>query len=193
MVLISLLMQLLHARQLGMLREERQLHQTLASSATPRRPAFQPANHRTPLSLSQRFMSVALSSSSDLRSLGYVEPRHSTQIATSPWRVQSGDNERVRDFGSSRVANWLPWHPQEYTPVPARVALCTPGLEFQEPVFVDLLTGEVTKRSAPVVANGLGGFRNLPLQDYPYADAERIEVGLAGLPSSLLRCPPSGR
>jgi hypothetical protein len=87
--------------------------------------------------------------------------------------------------GSSLLAYWLPWQPQEYTPHPARVALTVTGMSFTEPVLVNLLSGEV--RTLPVPARIAGGvrFEDLPLGDYPVIIAERGELEL-----SLTRSTP---
>ncbi len=81
------------------------------------------------------------------------------------------------------AAYWLPWQPQEYTPHPARIELRLPGLDFKEPVLVNLLTGAVTALPLPEQEGGTYVFRDLPLQDFPLAIAERVEVVLSEEPT----------
>jgi len=78
--------------------------------------------------------------------------------------------------GARLVAWWVPWQPQELVR-PARIDLKLEGVRFDEPVYVDLLTGAV--RAADVQPDGAGGsvVRGAPMLDYPMVLAERREVG----------------
>jgi hypothetical protein len=81
--------------------------------------------------------------------------------------------------GSHLIAYWLPWHPQEYTPDPARITLELKDCPFKKPVRIDLLTGKVYQLDAPKEKNGTTVFDDIPLSDYPYLIAELDEVEFA--------------
>lgn len=88
--------------------------------------------------------------------------------------------------GAALAVWWLPWQPQEFTPQPARIRLRALGLEFREPVLVDLLSGEVFALPPPGWDGTASIFDRLPLQDYPLAIAERDEVPLGSASVSNL-------
>ncbi len=80
--------------------------------------------------------------------------------------------------GSTLVAYWLPWQPQEYTPRPARVSLQVPATRFADPVLVNLLSGEVVDLPAPIRSGDADVFTDLPLFDFPLVIVERAEISL---------------
>jgi hypothetical protein len=76
------------------------------------------------------------------------------------------------------IAYWLPWHPQEYTPEPAVIDLELADCTFEQPVRIDLLTGEVFQIEAFENKRGKVVFYKLPLSDYPFLIAELEEIEL---------------
>jgi hypothetical protein len=84
----------------------------------------------------------------------------------------------VTGDGDHLIAYWLPWHPQEYTPDPARINLELSDCSFDRPVLIDLLSGEVYQLADPENKNGKTVFHDLPLSDYPFLIAEHSEVEL---------------
>jgi len=77
------------------------------------------------------------------------------------------------------IAYWLPWHPQEYTPEPATINLELEDLTFENPVRIDLLSGNVYQIDNMENKNGRTIFQDLPLSDYPFLIAEQNEIELA--------------
>jgi hypothetical protein len=84
----------------------------------------------------------------------------------------------VTPEGNHLIAYWLPWHPQEYTPVPATIKLELKNCPFENPVRIDLLTGKVYQIENMENKNGKTLFQELPLSDYPFLIAEQDEVDL---------------
>ena len=84
----------------------------------------------------------------------------------------------ITTAGSHLVAYWLPWHPQEYTPEPARIKLALSDFRFDNPVRIDLLSGKVYQIENLEKVNGKMIFQDLPLTDYPFLIAERDEIDL---------------
>ena len=80
--------------------------------------------------------------------------------------------------GTTLIAYWLPWQPQEYTPRPARITLRIPGAKFTAPVLVNLLDGSVHALAAPRAENGVAVFSDLPLFDFPLVIVEQAEIAL---------------
>ena len=70
---------------------------------------------------------------------------------------------------------WLPWRPQEIIK-PARVRVEWPDVSWNEPVFVDLLSGEVSEAATKK------GAVEVPLADYPMILTERSVLELADKP-----------
>ncbi len=91
-----------------------------------------------------------------------------------------------------RVAAWLPWRPQEIV-MPAKVGLRLQGVVWKDPVWVDVLSGEVhaCERQGDAI---LG-----PLADYPVFFTERESIDVAQTPAqpgetefpTLLRWDPT--
>ena len=75
------------------------------------------------------------------------------------------------------LAYWLPWIPQETISEFASVVLDV-GLEFRDPVLLDLLTGSVYAVDDYQSSGGKTHFGSLPLADYPLIISERNEVVL---------------
>jgi polysaccharide biosynthesis protein PslG len=73
------------------------------------------------------------------------------------------------------LAYWIPWRPQEIVQ-PATVDVKWEGVEWDEPVVVDLMTGEVT--AAERVDKAL----RVPMSDCPMLLAERASLDLADAP-----------
>ena len=80
--------------------------------------------------------------------------------------------------GSSFLAYWLPWQPQEYTPKPASISLRVPGVIYHEPVLVNLLAGSIHALPVPQTLGNDTIFSALPLFDFPLVIVERLEVDL---------------
>jgi len=78
--------------------------------------------------------------------------------------------------GKPFVAYWLPWNPQENIVNTAQVALTVDDLKFDNPVLVDLLTGDVYQLSNFENQKNMVRFSKLPLADYPFAIVEKSEV-----------------
>jgi len=76
------------------------------------------------------------------------------------------------------IAYWLPWHPQEHTPDPATINLELHEIEFEKPVRIDLLTGEVYEIDKFENKSGITLFYDLPLSDYPFLIAELEEIDI---------------
>jgi len=75
------------------------------------------------------------------------------------------------------VAYWLPWILQETISEFATVSLDV-GLEFKDPVLLDLLTGNAYAVEGFQSSGGKTRFGSLPLTDYPLLISERNEVVL---------------
>jgi uncharacterized protein YndB with AHSA1/START domain len=73
------------------------------------------------------------------------------------------------------LAYWIPWRPQEIVE-PATVDVTWEAADWDEPVVVDLMTGEVT------TAELVGGALRVPMSDCPMLLAERAALDLADEP-----------
>lgn len=101
---------------------------------------------------------------------GLVDPGEK-RFPMVPWTAAFVDNE-----GTSMIAWWVPWQMQEIVR-PARVDLAIRGAEFQVPVLVDLLDGNVY----PVLTEQTDGVlrvKGVPLADYPFMLVERRSLSL---------------
>ena len=75
--------------------------------------------------------------------------------------------------GHTLLSWWLPWNAQEYLPKPAKVKITLEGVQFKDPVLVDLLSGNVFMVQDYSVKNGQAILTDLPLSDYPLVLAEK--------------------
>lgn len=82
----------------------------------------------------------------------------------------------TRAKGGNIAAYWLPVRMQEKT-LPAQIQLTLKNIEFQEPLFLDLLDGKVYEPQLEKQENTLI-FKNLPLQDYPFLIVEKQSIEL---------------
>ena len=78
--------------------------------------------------------------------------------------------------GNNLVAWWLPWNAQEYLPKLAKVKISLEGLQFKDPVLLDLLDGEVYELDNYSNENGNYTFNELALADYPLVIVERNTI-----------------
>jgi hypothetical protein len=69
--------------------------------------------------------------------------------------------------GINLIAWWLPWNAQEYLPKLAKVKISLEGIQFKNPVLIDLLDGKVYKIEDFSNENGNCIFNKLALADYP--------------------------
>lgn len=74
--------------------------------------------------------------------------------------------------GNNLLAWWLPWNMQENIKEFARISLSIHGVEFSDPVGIDLLSGSVFE----VKYEGKGLFKKLELADYPLVIVERESI-----------------
>ncbi|MEM9389068.1 MAG: hypothetical protein AAGA02_01265 [Bacteroidota bacterium] len=74
------------------------------------------------------------------------------------------------------LAYWLPWNAQEYLPRLAEVAMEIDQVQFDNPVLVDLLNGDVYDLKAFQNQEDKIVFDKLPLADYPLAIVESEEI-----------------
>jgi len=109
----------------------------------------------------------------DKATIEIVEPgifygigKHEDRFPCVPWQVT------LRQEGAPMLVYWLPWRPQEIIK-PARVRVELPDVSWNEPVLVDLLSGEVSE-----VTNKEGALE-VPLADYPMILTERSVLELA--------------
>ncbi len=79
---------------------------------------------------------------------------HEDRFPCAPWQIT------MRKNGKPMLAYWLPWRPQEIIK-PATVRISWPGVSWNEPVCVDLLSGAVFEATAK------GGALEVPFADYP--------------------------
>jgi len=78
--------------------------------------------------------------------------------------------------GNNLVAWWLPWNAQEYLPKLAKVKISLEGMQFKDPVLLDLLNGKVYNVDNYNIGNGICTFNELVLADYPLVIVERNTV-----------------
>lgn len=88
--------------------------------------------------------------------------------------LASFKNEEER----SLIAYWLPWHPQEIIKF-ATIDLKVYGIEYKDPVLIDLLKGEVLKIKQFSQEKEAVLFHNIPLADYPFVIMEKSSVQLS--------------
>jgi hypothetical protein len=86
----------------------------------------------------------------------------------------------LRQEGVPMLAYWLPWRPQEIVQ-PASVEVSWEAADWDEPVVVDLMTGEVT------TAERVGDALRVPMSDCPMVLAERAGLDLADEPQQPSR------
>jgi hypothetical protein len=82
-----------------------------------------------------------------------------------------------RSKDAALLAFWLPWIMQETISEFATVSLDV-GMEFRDPILLDLLTGNVYALEDFESTDGESRFGRLPLADYPLVIAERNEIVL---------------
>jgi hypothetical protein len=80
------------------------------------------------------------------------------------------------DEGNWMVAWWLPWNAQENLSKLALINLRINGIIFNDPVLIDLLTGNVFDYSSFNKERGVMVCNNLPLADYPLILVERKTI-----------------
>jgi polysaccharide biosynthesis protein PslG len=73
------------------------------------------------------------------------------------------------------LAYWLPWHAQEIIRE-GRIRLSLNNVKFNEPVLVDLLTGNAYNVEMKMSSSGETLFENIPLADYPFVIVEKREL-----------------
>lgn len=77
------------------------------------------------------------------------------------------------------VAWWLPWNMQEYLPELATVTISLDGIHFDDPVLVDLLTGDVFEIGDKITDRNNGSVvKNISLSDYPLLIVERKTLNI---------------
>ncbi len=81
----------------------------------------------------------------------------------------------IDDEGNDLVAWWLPWNMQEYLPKLARVSISLEGVQFNDPVFIDPLTGNVYEVQVKNEKNGCI-VDEIVLADYPFIIVERSTI-----------------
>lgn len=84
----------------------------------------------------------------------------------------------INSENESLVAYWLPWHPQENIMQAANINIIIENTNFDNPVMVDLLTGDVLEIIDFENVDNNVIFNNIPLIDYPLCIIERNEVDL---------------
>ena len=94
---------------------------------------------------------------------------HEDRFPCVPWQFA------MRREDTHMLAYWLPWRPQEIVR-PATVRISWPSVSWREPVWVDLLSGEVSE------ARRVGGDVEAPMADYPMLLSERDSLDLAEAP-----------
>lgn len=79
--------------------------------------------------------------------------------------------------GNDLVAWWLPWNMQENLAKLATINLSLNGIQFDDPVLIDPLSGEVYEISIKNNENGCV-VENTVLSDYPFIVAEKSTVNI---------------
>lgn len=79
--------------------------------------------------------------------------------------------------GKYFIAYWLPWHPVELINE-ASISLSINGINFSNPVLVDLLNGKVYELSGYKKESKSISFSGIPLADYPFVIMERDQIEL---------------
>jgi hypothetical protein len=80
--------------------------------------------------------------------------------------------------GNNLIAWWLPWNAQEYLPKLAKIKISLEGIEFKDPVLIDLLDGQVYELENFGSENGRFVFDKLAMADYPFSIVERHTIKL---------------
>ena len=80
--------------------------------------------------------------------------------------------------GKNLIAWWLPWNMAEYLPKFAEISLSIEGIEFSNPVMVDLLEGKVYEVGEFRKSESGLQFMNLPLADYPFIICEKELINI---------------
>ncbi len=78
--------------------------------------------------------------------------------------------------GNNLIAWWLPWNAQEYLPKLATVKISLEGIQFKDPVLLDLLDGQVYELDNYSNENGNCVFNKLAMADYPLLIVERNTI-----------------
>jgi hypothetical protein len=94
---------------------------------------------------------------------------HEDRFPCLPWQLAMRRDE------TPLLAYWLPWRPQEIVQ-PATVRFTWPGVRWNAPVCVDLLSGAVSE------ARTVNGELEVPLADYPLLVTEDAALELADEP-----------
>lgn len=100
---------------------------------------------------------------------------HESRFPCVPWQLALRKAGRHGMPDLPMLAYWLPWRPQEIVRA-ATVHVDWALAAWNEPVVVDLLTGEVSE------AKAAGGSLEVPLADYPFVLTERKALELADTP-----------
>jgi len=77
------------------------------------------------------------------------------------------------------IAWWLPWNMQEYLPRLATIDIQLEGVNFEDPVLVDLLSGEVYEITDYEKSGNSISFSGMVLADYPLVLVERESINFA--------------
>jgi len=77
--------------------------------------------------------------------------------------------------GNNLLAWWLPWNMQEYLPKLAKVSISLKGIDFDDPVMLDPLTGEVYEIEINTTDSGCI-LKEVVLADYPFIIVERKTI-----------------
>ena len=81
------------------------------------------------------------------------------------------------DKGNNLVAWWLPWNAQENVDKLATVNITLEGIQFSNPVLVDLLSGNVYDARENVLNQDNGcSIKNISLADYPLLMVEKASL-----------------
>lgn len=94
---------------------------------------------------------------------------HENRFPCVPWQVA------MRREEEPLLVYWLPWRPQEIVE-PATVGIDWPGVSWEEPVCVDLLSGKVSEAVLE------GDAVQVPMADYPMIVTECSVLDLADQP-----------
>lgn len=78
--------------------------------------------------------------------------------------------------GNNLLAWWLPWNAQEFIPKPAIVNLSLEGIQFSDPVLIDLMTGDVFEIDNYSKEGQNCSFSQIALTDYPLLVVERNSI-----------------
>jgi hypothetical protein len=79
------------------------------------------------------------------------------------------------DEGNNLLAWWLPWNMQEYLPNLAKINISLMGVDFENPVLLDPLSGEIYEIDIQETADGCK-LENMVLADYPMIVIEKSTI-----------------